>query len=109
MLISIHITYSYTPKASQVRTRVDFLEHESTRGGGGGLGSQVCESMLFIHAISGCDTTSRLFSIGKGTALNKCLISKTFQGCSDAFSDESSTADQVATAGEKALVIWWET
>ena len=68
---------------------------------GENLGSQVCESMLFIHAFSGCDTTSRLFD----TTLNKCLISKIFQGCSNAFSDESSTADQVATAGANALVM----
>ena len=33
------------------------------------------------------------------------MISKIFQGCSDAFSDESSTAYQEHTAGEKALVM----
>ena len=36
------------------------------------LRSRVCKSLLFIHAISGCDTTSRLFGIGKGTATKKC-------------------------------------
>ncbi len=31
-----------------------------------GLGDQVCRRILFIHAILGCDTTSRLHGIGKG-------------------------------------------
>ena len=29
-------------------------------------------SLLFLHAITGCDTTSRLYSIGKVMAMNKC-------------------------------------
>ena len=69
------------------------------------LGSRICKSLLFIHAISGCDTTSRLFGIEKGTALKKCLISKAFQKNSDVFSDESSTADKVAIEGEKAILV----
>ena len=61
--------------------------------------------MLFIHAISGCDTTSRLFGVGKGRAMKKCLASKAFQESSNVFSEESSAADQVARAGEKALLV----
>ena len=35
------------------------------------LGPKVCDNLLFIHAILGCDFTSRLFGIGKGMALKK--------------------------------------
>ena len=31
---------------------------------------QFATIMLFAHAILGCDTTSRVFSMGKGLALN---------------------------------------
>ena len=36
------------------------------------LGSETCQSILFLHAFLGCDTTSSLFGIGKGLSL-KCL------------------------------------
>ena len=31
----------------------------------------VCDNLLFIHVILGCDSTSCLFGIGKGMALKK--------------------------------------
>ena len=33
------------------------------------LGPEVCSHILFLHAVLGCDTTSRLYGIGKGTSL----------------------------------------
>jgi hypothetical protein len=33
------------------------------------LGSSVCTHILFMHSILGCDTTFRLYGIGKGAAL----------------------------------------
>jgi hypothetical protein len=30
---------------------------------------EICKVMPFIHAITGCDTTSKLFGVGKGQAL----------------------------------------
>ena len=38
------------------------------------LGPDICEAILFIHGIMGCDTTSRLYGLGKVTALK--LITK---------------------------------
>lgn len=35
------------------------------------LGTALCESLPACHALTGCDTTSSLFKIGKTTALNK--------------------------------------
>ena len=37
------------------------------------IGTQICESLLIIHAISGCATTSRVHSVGKALVLKKCL------------------------------------
>ena len=33
------------------------------------LGADICNNTLFIHAILGCDTTSRLYGLGKGVLL----------------------------------------
>ena len=37
------------------------------------LGDQLCHVLPVIHAITGCDTTSRLFGIGKGLVLKKVM------------------------------------
>ena len=43
------------------------------------LGKDVCNAILLIHALLGCDTASRMNTIGKQTALEKFLKNKTFQ------------------------------
>ena len=43
------------------------------------LGPEICNNILFIHAILGCDTTSHLYGIGKSTSLKKFKPSKHFQ------------------------------
>ena len=35
------------------------------------LGDQICDNLLFAHALLGCDTTSRVFGIGKAEGLRK--------------------------------------
>ena len=35
------------------------------------LGNDVCRCLPFLHALCGCDTTSSLFSIGKGVVVKK--------------------------------------
>lgn len=61
--------------------------------------------MLFIHAILGCDTTSRLHGIGKGAALKKFVSCHYFQEQAK-FVNVNSTKEAIATAtaGENALV-----
>ena len=43
------------------------------------LGQEICRQILFIHAISGCDTTSRLYGIGKGLPLKKFVSNTHFR------------------------------
>jgi hypothetical protein len=54
-----------------------------------------------LHAFLGCDTTSRLYGIGKGQALKKF---EDLREHAMVFSDVTSSKEQIATAGEKALV-----
>ena len=49
------------------------------------LGRAVCNNMLFAHAILGCDTTSRVFSMGKGLTLKHIRSNKHFITQAEAF------------------------
>ena len=69
------------------------------------LGPTVCRNMLFLHAILGCDTTSRPYGIGKAASLKKYGESVYFQDQAKVFDIPGSTQAEVATAGENALVV----
>ena len=69
------------------------------------LGPAICSYMLFIHAILGCDTTSRLFGLGKGLAVKKVKNDALFCKQAKVFSQSHPTAKkEIVAAGEKALV-----
>ena len=35
------------------------------------IGNSACERILAVHAMGGCDTTSAIFGLGKGTVFSK--------------------------------------
>jgi len=43
------------------------------------IGTDICKHILFLHAVLGCDTTSRLHGIGKGASLKKFKANNTFR------------------------------
>ena len=50
------------------------------------LGDDECDELLFIHAYSGCDLTSRIFGIGKKSAFQKLMKSDpVMKSCASAF------------------------
>jgi hypothetical protein len=57
-----------------------------------------------MYAILGCDTTSRLYGIGKGAALKKFAIIETFLYQTKVFDTASASTADVVAAGENALV-----
>ena len=67
------------------------------------LGKEVCRNLLFRHAITVRDTTSRLYGDGKTIALKKFQNALHFKQEANVFSCHSAVSD-VVTAGEKALV-----
>ena len=69
------------------------------------LGPEVCNHILFMHAFLGCDTTSHLFGIGKGTSLKRFRASTTFREQAAVFNSYPVNPDDVIAAGERALVI----
>ena len=71
------------------------------------LGPFICSNILFLHALLGCDTTSRLFGIGKAAVLKKFRTNKALQQTAKVFDSVSASAEEIQLAGEKALVIMY--
>lgn len=69
------------------------------------LGLQLCLDMLFVHAILGCDSTSRLYGIGKAAGLTKVKSNVEFQSVAKVFLQDNGIQDNVVKSGEKALVV----
>ena len=68
------------------------------------LGPDVCDHILFIHAILRCDVTSLLFRLGQGLAVKR--IKSDFQFCQQAqvFNQVAQAKYDIHVAGERALV-----
>lgn len=65
------------------------------------LGEECCRCLPFMHALCGCDTTSRLNNIGKGVVLKKQSV--LFE-CAVPFLSVTSTHEEIKNAGERALI-----
>lgn len=69
------------------------------------LGSDVCTSLLFAHAFTGCDTTSRIFGVGKKSVFQKVITNDgVFRSCSKLFCSPNTDHDSVGNAGSKAML-----
>ena len=49
------------------------------------LGADICNNILFIHAVLGCDTTSRLYGLGKGLSRKRFTSSALFRDKAEQF------------------------
>ena len=67
------------------------------------IGQELCKILPFVHAISGCDTTSRLFGVGKGQNVKKASNDIYFKECADKFMNTNSK-EEACRIGEEALV-----
>lgn len=68
------------------------------------LSPHICYHPLFVHAILGCDTTSRLFGLGKGLAMKKMKKNSVFLVQSEMFHKSGQTPEDITAAGEKTLI-----
>ena len=62
------------------------------------LGRAVCNNMLFVHAILGCDTTYRVFSMGKGLALQHIRSDNHFITQAEIFVQENAILADISSA-----------
>ena len=69
------------------------------------LGNDICTSLLFAHAFTGCDTTSRIFNVGKKSVFQQIISSgSVLRSCSQMFCTQGNDQVDVESAGCKAMV-----
>lgn len=68
------------------------------------LNKIICNLLPFLHALSGCDTTSRLYGVSKSAALKLLIKSAKFQEIGIIFM-ASNTKKKVARIGEQAIML----
>ncbi|VDH88713.1 Hypothetical predicted protein [Mytilus galloprovincialis] len=98
MMHNKNVFFKSEPKQSIQKIRIWDIKKTKKH-----LGEAICRLLPFIHAFSGCDTTSRVFGLGKGALLKKVKSSAYLQDQSQLFLQKSSK-DQVVKAGEEVLV-----
>ena len=59
------------------------------------MGPELCLLLPSVHAVSGSDATSRLYSVGKGAALRKLRSDSAFKEAAYVFSRQSSLEEIV--------------
>ena len=67
------------------------------------LWQEICKSILVLHALLGCNTTPRLFNIGKGKSVICFQKDFNFRKNVEIFDNECTTED-IIKAGEKLLL-----
>ena len=97
---SQYIFFQPEPKAKTVKLRVWDLRKTKT-----GIGVKVIQVIFFVHAILGCDTTSRLHGLGKASALKMVTKNEQFLRLTHLFCGDAETSKEaIVRAGEDVLV-----
>ena len=65
-------------------------------------GERIANSILLIHSFTGCDTTSRIFGVGKDRLIK--TLDSVEDEIIDTFYSRDSSATEVKIAGERLLL-----
>ena len=70
------------------------------------IGPDICSQLLFIHAFTGCDSTSRIFGIGKKAAFQKLVKGQPIiKECANCFILPNQTDHIIKDLGNKAMTV----
>jgi len=70
------------------------------------LGYSICSYLLFVHAFSGCDSTSRIFGVGKKAVFEKLLKGNSvLLSCADQFLSPNQERGLIEKFGNQAMVV----
>ena len=61
------------------------------------LGSNIYTKLLFVHALTGCDTTSSINGVGRATVFKKLLSNKHLKEAASVFSASSKSHEVTDT------------
>ena len=65
----------------------------------------MCNQLLFVHAYTGCDSTSKIFGIGKKSAFRKLVKSDTvMKSCASAFILQNKSQESISDLGKDLMV-----
>jgi len=69
------------------------------------LGHETCSRLLFLHAFTGCDTTSRIYEVGKKGAFSKLIAGQeAIVRAADAFLKTSQSLECLSRSGNRAMI-----
>jgi len=68
------------------------------------IGQEICQRLLVIHAVGGCDTTSAICRLGKGTILNRLGKCSELASAMETMMNDQATVDEVIAAGTQIMV-----
>ena len=69
------------------------------------LGKDLCNELRFVYAYSGCDSTSKIFGIGKKSAFQKLVKSDpVMKSCASAFILQNKSPEDISYLGESLMV-----
>ena len=69
------------------------------------LGNDIYSNLLFLHAFTGCDSTSSTYEIGKASAFKKLLSNLEFKAIACSFTLDNQSNDDINLLGKKAMSI----
>ena len=72
------------------------------------LGEDIVKGLLFLHAFSGCNTTSSFYGIGKVKCFQKYLLNQPLQEIAYLFSRKNHDYVSIKSAGERAAIILYD-
>ena len=69
------------------------------------MGTDNCKFLLFLHALTGCDTTSRIFGIGKQSTFQRLMKdSSPLRSCAVAFCTPHQPHTVIEKSGKEAMM-----
>ena len=70
------------------------------------LGHEMCSQLMFIHAMTGSDRTSRIFGVGKKTAFQKLAkLDPVLRSCAIAFTIPNERTEVIDNLGCQAMAV----
>jgi hypothetical protein len=96
-LNSCAVYFRSEPKQSTMKMKIWNIQRTKQD-----IGEEMCLLLPFLHAISGCDTTSRLFGVGKGAAYKKFKSSVYVKDLAQKI-NSTSAKDEIVQAGEEII------
>lgn len=69
------------------------------------IGSDLCTRLYFLHAFTGCDSTSHIYGIGKAAAFKVLVKNTEIQRLADIFCSPGKTNAEIENAGKLAILL----